>query len=412
MNIHPAASVLPFSESLVKELAADMAVRGYDPAHPITLYNGEILDGRHRWSAAQMSGVKPTFYAVPPDDNPWEVARAANKRRHLSELERLTYERAMQLGSEAHLAQQQQLQLAANAARSAAAVAQHAVSKPWAGETKPRDGAPANAGRPSNVTPIRKPAQPDAKRSNEARDLAQRAGVTPAQAERYLKIEREVATGKVPNVLDPTSKIKPATVGQAQALIKQAHKHELAEELAAKPLPQVTGTFDVIVIDPPWQYQKRAEDVTHRGRNPYPDMSQEQILALPVSARSNLNCVLWLWTTNAFMEDAFECLRTWGFQNKTILTWAKDRMGTGDWLRGKTEHCLLAVRGKPTVLLTNQTTLLEAPLREHSRKPDEFFKLVETLCPGAKLEMFAREPRSGWQVWGAETEKFICDVSK
>ena len=82
-------------------------------------------------------------------------------------------------------------------------------------------------------------------------------------------------------------------------------------------------------------------------------------------------------------------------------------MGTGDWLRGMTEHCLMCVKGNPVTVLTNQTTLLQGPLREHSRKPDQFFTMVDALCPGTKLEMFSREARPGWQIWGAETEKFI-----
>jgi N6-adenosine-specific RNA methylase IME4 len=199
---------------------------------------------------------------------------------------------------------------------------------------------------------------------------------------------------------------KPLAANTLPKIAQQERKAKLAEELSAKPLPAVSGRFDVIVLDPPWQYEKRAEDVTHRGRNPYPDMSTDAICALPVGERAESDCVMWLWTTNAFMWDAKRCLDAWGFTPKTILTWAKDRMGTGDWLRGKTEHCILAVRGKPIVTLTNQTTLLEAPLREHSRKPDEFYALVEALCPGTKLEMFAREARAGWAAWGAETEKF------
>lgn len=196
------------------------------------------------------------------------------------------------------------------------------------------------------------------------------------------------------------------TTNGAVALARLEKKTTLAATLSKKPLPAAEGQFNVIVIDPPWRYEKRAEDVTHRGRNPYPDMDLASIKALPVADRAEDDCVLWLWTTNGFMREAFECLDAWGFTQKTILTWAKDRMGTGDWLRGKTEHCLLAVRGRPVVTLTNQTTLLAAPLREHSRKPDEFFALVEALCPGTKLEMFAREKRSGWQAWGAETGAF------
>jgi N6-adenosine-specific RNA methylase IME4 len=99
---------------------------------------------------------------------------------------------------------------------------------------------------------------------------------------------------------------------------------------------------------------------------------------------AHANCVLWLWTTNAFMREAFQVLDAWEFQQKTLLTWAKDRMGTGDWLRGQTEHCLLAVRGKPAVTLTNQTTLMCAPVGAHSEKPAEFYALVETLCPAPR----------------------------
>jgi N6-adenosine-specific RNA methylase IME4 len=82
-------------------------------------------------------------------------------------------------------------------------------------------------------------------------------------------------------------------------------------------------------------------------------------------------------------------------------------MGTGDWLRSQSEFCILSVRGKPLVTLTNQTTVLHAPMRDHSRKPDEFYALVESLCPdGRRYDRFARERREGWQVGGNDTDKF------
>lgn len=231
-------------------------------------------------------------------------------------------------------------------------------------------------------------------------------GVTPSESKRMqaaASVPREVRR----DVFDAAIKTgKPVAANALPKLAQQKRKAERAAELRTAPLPQVMGRFRVIVIDPPWQYEKRKEDVTHRGRNPYPDMDLDAIKALPVADRAEKDCILWLWTTNAFMRQAFECLDAWGFRERTILTWAKDRMGTGDWLRGKTEHCILAIRGKPIVTLTNQTTLLAAPLREHSRKPDEFYALVEKLCPGSKLEMFAREERKGWRAWGSETEKF------
>ena len=182
-----------------------------------------------------------------------------------------------------------------------------------------------------------------------------------------------------------------------------------ADAIAAEPPPLPDGCFRVIVADPPWAYGARAEDPSHRAANPYPQMPIEDIRALPVAGRAHDDAVLWLWTTNGHMRDAYGVLEAWGFQPKTILTWAKDRMGTGDWLRGQTEHCLMAVRGRPVVTLTNQTTLLHAPMREHSRKPDAFYALVESLCPAphdGRLELFARQARPGWVAAGAEVGKF------
>jgi len=137
------------------------------------------------------------------------------------------------------------------------------------------------------------------------------------------------------------------------------------------PLP-CNGPYRVIVADPPWPYEFRQEDSSHRGVQPYPGMPIEQICALPVAAIAHEDCILWLWTTNFYMRFAYQALDAWGFQERTILTWVKDRMGLGDWLRGQTEHCIMAVRGRPAVTLSNQTTVLHGKAREHSRKPEEF----------------------------------------
>lgn len=192
----------------------------------------------------------------------------------------------------------------------------------------------------------------------------------------------------------------------AVALSRAKTKASVVARIASEPQPLPAGPFRVLVADPPWQYEKRAEDATHRGANPYPTMTIEQICAIPVRPIAHEDSVLWLWTTNAFMREAFQVIDAWGFHEKTILTWAKDRMGVGDWLRGQSEHCILAARGKPVVTLTNQTTILRASPREHSRKPDEFYSIVEALCHGSKVELFAREARSGWRTWGAEADKF------
>lgn len=134
--------------------------------------------------------------------------------------------------------------------------------------------------------------------------------------------------------------------------------------------------------------------------------------------RQSRGCVLWLWFTNNHMIEAAQCLQTWGFDLKTILTWEKvtksrvPHLGTGHWLRNCTEHCALAVQGKvrafsSSKVLTNQSTILHTRRREHSRKPEEFFQMVETLCPNmTKLELFSRQSRPGWDAWGDEVGLF------
>lgn len=194
--------------------------------------------------------------------------------------------------------------------------------------------------------------------------------------------------------------------GKVKGYAKRRKKEANLEAIRNNPEPPPEGPFDTIAIDPPWRYDTRADDDTHRGRNPYVDMSVDEIKALPVADLAHKDCVLFLWFTNAFVREALECLDAWGFTYKTFLTWDKVDMGVGDWLRNVTEHCFLAVRGKAVVDLTNQTTLIREKRREHSRKPEAFYKRVEELCPGSKLELFSRETRPGWQAWGSEKGLF------
>lgn len=190
--------------------------------------------------------------------------------------------------------------------------------------------------------------------------------------------------------------------GKVDGAFKKLKVMKQAEAIAKEPPPLPKGPFRVIAVDPPWSYDNRADDTTHRAANPYPSMSIDDIKELDIAGMANNDCVLWLWTTNSHLREAFEIAEHWGFTYKTMLTWVKDRMGTGDWLRGKTEHCLMCVLGKPTIVLTNQTTVIEGPLRKHSQKPDEFYALVDGLCPGSKCEVFSREPREGWICHGDE----------
>jgi N6-adenosine-specific RNA methylase IME4 len=170
---------------------------------------------------------------------------------------------------------------------------------------------------------------------------------------------------------------------------------------AIKHLEAPQQKYDVIVIDPPWPYGSEYDPESRRVASPYPEMSIEEITSIPVPCAEN--SILWLWTTNAFMKDAFHILDSWGFEPKTILTWAKDRIGIGYYLRGQTEHCILATKGNPNYNTENAqkySTLLHAKNEGHSQKPQEFYDLVDAICLGWKLDYYGRKKREGWHVFG------------
>jgi N6-adenosine-specific RNA methylase IME4 len=198
---------------------------------------------------------------------------------------------------------------------------------------------------------------------------------------------------------DPNLIARLNKTGRVDGVFKLLQTQLEAERVAKELPPLPTGPFRVIVADPAWRYDKDAWRCS-RSAPVYPTMIVEEIKQVDVPSLAHEDCILWLWATNSHMAEALSIVEHWGFRQKTILTWDKETIGLGDWLRGQTEHCILAVRGKPTTTLTNQTTVLRAPRGRHSQKPDEFYRLVESLCPGSKVELFARAKREGWVTHG------------
>jgi N6-adenosine-specific RNA methylase IME4/DNA-binding XRE family transcriptional regulator len=182
-----------------------------------------------------------------------------------------------------------------------------------------------------------------------------------------------------------------------------------AADIAAGKITAATGPFDVICIDPPWPYGTKYDPGERRAANPYPEMSLGELTLLDVAKRAAPDCVLWLWTTHKFMRHSFALLDAWGFEDAAICTWFKNRMGLGSRIRSQSEFVIMAIRGSPELTLTKQTTVFRGAMREHSRKPDEFFELVESLCAGSRrYDWFAREARDGWLVGGNDPGKFAA----
>jgi len=201
--------------------------------------------------------------------------------------------------------------------------------------------------------------------------------------------------------------------GRANGVYRRLKIAQQAEQIRAEPPPLPgNGPYRVGVIDVPWPYEVRSEDPSMRGVRPYPTLSLAQIFALPIASLLHEDSILWVWSTNLFMRHAYAALDAWGVAERTILTWDKGRFGNGDWLRGQTEHCILAVRGSPTVTLTNQSTLLRAPWRGHSVKPVEFYDLVESLCPAPRYaDLFSRYGHNEkWDCHGDEAPPHPLDI--
>ncbi|MFT0532778.1 MT-A70 family methyltransferase [Castellaniella hirudinis] len=180
------------------------------------------------------------------------------------------------------------------------------------------------------------------------------------------------------------------------------------------PLPQVAGGFSTVLADPPWRFTNRTGKVApeHRRLGRYGTMQLDEIKALPVADVTAKNAHLYLWVPNALLPEGLGVMQAWGFRYISNIVWAKrrkdggpDGRGVGFYFRNVTELLLFGVKGSMRTLAPgrSQVNMLETRKREHSRKPDEQYTLIESCSPGAYLELFARYPRAGWSVWGDES---------
>ena len=171
--------------------------------------------------------------------------------------------------------------------------------------------------------------------------------------------------------------------------------------------------YGTILADPPWQFVNRTGKVApeHRRLQRYPTLSLEAIQALPVATVAAQRSHLYLWVPNALLREGLAVMDAWGFAYKTNLIWYKirkdggpDGRGVGFYFRNTTEMVLFGVRGRLRTLTPGRTrvNILTTRKREHSRKPDELYELIEACSPGPFLELFARRQRAAWDQWGNE----------
>jgi N6-adenosine-specific RNA methylase IME4 len=174
--------------------------------------------------------------------------------------------------------------------------------------------------------------------------------------------------------------------------------------------------FKTVLADPPWQFQNKTGKVApeHRRLNRYGTMTLDQIMALPVARIADETSHLYMWVPNALLPEGIAVLNAWGFKYKSNIVWHKirkdggsDGRGVGFYFRNVTELILFGVRGKNARTLQpgrTQVNYLGTRKREHSRKPDEQYEIIEACSPGPFLELFARGTRKNWATWGNQAD--------
>ena len=193
-----------------------------------------------------------------------------------------------------------------------------------------------------------------------------------------------------------------------------------AQDFAEK----VSARYSTIVADPPWRFENRTGKMApeHQRLLRYPTMTLEEICEIPVPHAAAANSHLYLWVPNALLAEGLEVMRKWGFTYKSNIVWYKirkdggpDGRGVGFYFRNVTELVLFGVRGHMRTLQPGRTqvNILSTQKREHSRKPDEIYDIIESWSPGPYLALFARFRRKGWDQWGNEDVELnsISDVA-
>jgi N6-adenosine-specific RNA methylase IME4 len=204
--------------------------------------------------------------------------------------------------------------------------------------------------------------------------------------------------------------------GRVNGVHRRLKIFQQAELIRAEPPPLPgNGPYRCAVVDFPWADDTgRYDDPSHRLITPYPPMTREEICAFPLASILMPDAIVWMWFTGYHIHRGIHriVLDAHALTSKAILTWGKPHFGGGDWLRGQTEHCILAVQGNPIVTLTNESTWLLAPPREvggHSVKPKEFYDLVESLCPAPRFaDLFSRyQHNERWDCHGDQAPSAI-----
>ena len=375
LKFHPLASLFPKMDA--EQFAAFTEdVQTHGVREPIVLYEGKVLEGRHRYYASIATGVEPRFQTYDGDDPVGYVISMNLKRRHLSESQRAMV--AAKLAT---------LGLGAN---------QHSEGTSIEGASRL-----LNVGRASveRAKTVQRDGAPELQRAVEAGKI--KVSVAADIADEAPEQQRKILAQDEREILRAAQEIR-----ARRATKKRAEWNARVIQLSNQnaPLPR-DRRYPIALADPPWKFDVYdAESGLDRAAAAhYPTMGLEDICKLPVADLVTPDAMLFLWTTAPHLPEAFEVITAWGFEYRTNIVWVKDKIGLGYWVRNQHELLLIGVRGdmRSPAEGTRPPSIIQAPRREHSRKPDEVYDIIERMYPELpKIELFARHARPGWTAWG------------
>jgi N6-adenosine-specific RNA methylase IME4/ParB-like chromosome segregation protein Spo0J len=395
MEFHPYASIFPMcNDEELAGIVEDMRANGYDQSQAIVTYDGKILDGRNRFTAAKKAGVEPCYRDFSGDASAALefVMRTNLHRRHLDkgqsafvglEYEKhfasLAKERQKEHGGTApgikSLSQKIEQVNEGKAAAKAAAVV--GTNRQYISDAKKiRENAPEL----EDEVMAKKMSLPEAVKTA-ALPAPQRAEV----------IERVKAGEKATDAIRE---------------IKRAEIVSNLESIETKAAKAASGVYDVIVIDPPWPMQKIERDVApNQSEFDYPTMTLDEIGAMEIPAADA--CHLFCWTTQKFLPDTLEIIKRWGFKYVLCFVWHKpggfQPFGLPQY---NCEFAVYARKGTPEFVdFKDFPTCFNAPRGGHSEKPEQFYELLRRVTAGRRLDMFNRRQIEGFDTWGNQAHE-------
>ena len=372
--------------------ALESDVKNHGVREPIWLYEGKILDGRNRYTAALKAGIpfetkEFTGTAMEAIEFVWSLNFT---RRHLDKGQAAIAD-----------ARRNKLTDAYAAVRVAAKERQLSALK-------------QNAPAPEKI-PERNEDEPDVSTGNKPQQKKDSLGKPRGEREtRDIRAKVAGTNPKYINLADRLINEHPdlaAQVETGEKTMSQVQRELKKQELSEKTPPPPTGKYRVVYADPPWSYNDKCDagSVQSGGAEKhYPSMTISELCAIPVIDIIEDNAVLFLWTTSPLLEETFPLIKAWGFKYKASFVWDKVKHNMGHYNSVRHEFLLVCTRGSCTPDVKKLFDSVQSIERtEHSRKPDEFRDIIDTLyTSGKKIELFRRgDAPAGWNVWGNQADE-------